>query len=152
MEFFSVITVDVSLQRKAETWFESITETGSLLCFCLAPLHHGMFLQVLAYFNAFLFVAWRLLKLTLSNTIINITKSQNPVTNHSDCYCSNHGNQKLSILKELSVWPNNCKRLKWSRQQRTNRTGRHTNTGINTDIPRLGWGPYQCLFGVQYLV
>lgn len=66
--------------------------------------------------------------------------------------CSNHGNQKLSILKELSVWPNNCKRLKWSRQQRTNRTGRHTNTGINTDIPRLGWGPYQCLFGVQYLV
>lgn len=101
MEFFSVITVDVSLQRKAET-FESITETGSLLCFCLAPLHHGMFLQVLAYFNAFCLlhgirvIYSRLLKLTLSNTIINITKSQNPVTNHSDCYCSNHGNQKLS--------------------------------------------------------
>lgn len=53
MEFFSVITVDVSLQRKAETWFESITETGSLLCFRRTPLHHGMFLQVLAYFNAF---------------------------------------------------------------------------------------------------
>lgn len=28
----------------------------------------------------------------------------------------------------------------------------HTNIGINTDIPLLGWGPYQCLSSVQYLV